>query len=87
MNLAGLYPLTIDQNLACGGVTAKVAINGGYRSSGGELTPDVVQQINAHRRTCQTKARRILVGSALTGALIACAGAPLVTRVPRRPSR
>lgn len=84
--LTSMYPLKIDENLVCGGVTGRVAITGPARSTGGELTPDVLARIETERHRCQVKARRLLLGAAALGAGIGYTYV-LVTRVRESKAR
>lgn len=80
----GAYPLTIDDNHSCGGVTARVAIWGPHDSGNGEPTDEDrrVAHVNAGR--CQAKARWLLLGSTGLGAASGMAAAAGRSRLRRR---
>jgi len=78
--VTSLYPLTIDGNLSCGGVTGRVATIGGWNSGEGEPSPADKARAAAHATQCQAKARTILIGAGTGGALVGFIAASLHDR-------
>ncbi len=82
--LVSLYPLHIDGNQSCGGITGRVALVGSYNSGEGEPTAQDTAAAKAVAARCQTRARAVLVGAALGGALVGLSGAALLSRRRRQ---
>jgi hypothetical protein len=71
--LTSLFPITIDGNLDCGGLTGRVAIIGSYNSSGGEPSAEDVEAAAEATARCEAKARKRLAGSVVIGGTLGLA--------------
>ena len=83
--MTSLYPLNINENLSCGGVAGRVATVGSWNSGEGEPSSEDKRLATIHAEQCQVKARTMLAGAGLGGALTGFVGAALHDR--RRRSR
>jgi hypothetical protein len=67
--LTSQYPLTINDNLSCGGITGRVATVGSYNSGEGEPSEADKALAARHAEECQAKARTLIAVAGFTGAL------------------